>query len=174
MAGTHSHLETGVPIKCCQSAAGGENQMPVVTTCHRTPRAQTIPEIMHAAAIDRFGGPEVLTLHKLPVPTLEEGEVLIAIGTAGGGVCDAEIRGGLYPDGKPNFPLVLGTDGAGTVVAMGAHIRRFRIGDAVYSYSFLNPKGGFYAEYVAVSAEKVAPVPAGLDLKEAGAIPTTG
>src|SRR2546421_617319 len=41
-------------------------------------------------------------------------------------------------------------------------------------YSFANPKGGFYAEYVAVAAEKVAPVPGGLDLERAGAIPTTG
>jgi NADPH2:quinone reductase len=116
----------------------------------------------------------VLTIHTLPVPELDTGEVLIAIDTAGVGVWDAEMRAGWVPDGHPKFPLVLGTDGSGTVVAMGSHIRRFKIGDSVYSYSFYNPKGGFYAEYVAVEAEKVAPVPRGLELREAGAIPTTG
>ncbi len=60
------------------------------------------------------------------------------------------------------------------MAAMGSHFRRFKIGDAVYSYSFLNPKGGFYADYVVVDGDKVAPVPRGLDLRQAGAIPTTG
>ena len=135
---------------------------------------RTVPEVMNAAAIDHFGGPEVLTLHRLPVPTLDHGEVLIALHAAGVGSWDADMRAGWHPDGKPKFPLVLGTDGAGTVAAMGAHVRRFRVGEAVYSYSFNNPKGGFYAEYVAVDADKVAPVPRGLDFLKAGAIPTTG
>jgi NADPH2:quinone reductase len=131
---------------------------------------------MKAAALERFGGPEVLSTHKVPVPALDPGEVLIALHTAGVGVWDADMRAGWLPGGAPKFPLVLGTDGAGKVVAMGSHIRHFKIGDPVYSYSFENPtgKGGFYAEYVAVDADKVAPVPRGLDLFEAGAIPTTG
>ncbi len=136
--------------------------------------AAEIPAIMNAAAIDRFGGPEVLTLHKLPVPEVDKGEVLIALDTAGVGVWDAEMRAGWYPGGHPRFPLVLGTDGSGKVVTMGSHTRRFKVGEAVYSYSFANPKGGFYAEYVAVPAENAAPIPKGLTLREAGAIPTTG
>jgi NADPH2:quinone reductase len=55
---------------------------------------------------------------------------------------------------------------------MGSHIRRFKIGEAVYAYSFANPKGGFYDEYLA--AENVATIPKGLTMREAGAIPTTG
>jgi NADPH:quinone reductase-like Zn-dependent oxidoreductase len=133
-----------------------------------------VPQIMHAAAIDAFGGPEALTLHDLPVPALDKGEVLIALHTAGVGSWDAEMRAGWYPGGHPDFPLILGTDGSGKVAGMGSHIRRFRIGDAVYAYSFANPKGGFYAEYVAVAAERVAPIPKGLGMREAGAIPTTG
>jgi NADPH:quinone reductase-like Zn-dependent oxidoreductase len=129
---------------------------------------------MHAAAIDRFGGPEVLTLHILPVPTVDKGEVLIEMHTAGVGIWDAEMRAGWSPSGRTTFPLVLGTDGSGKVAAMGSHIRRFKIGDSVYAYSFDNPKGGFYAEYVAVAEENVAPVPRGLNLEQAGAIPTTG
>lgn len=137
-------------------------------------RAAAIPKTMRAAAIDRFGGPEVLSLHTLPVPDLDANEVLIRLDTAGVGVWDADMRAGWWPDGEPRFPLVLGTDGAGTIAAVGSRIRRLRVGDQVYSYSFANPKGGFYAEYVAVAAEKVAPVPEGLDLQRAGAIPTTG
>jgi NADPH:quinone reductase-like Zn-dependent oxidoreductase len=90
------------------------------------------------------------------------------------GIWDAEMRAGWYPGGQPRFPLVLGTDGSGKVATRGSHARQFEVGEAVYSYSFANPKGGFYAEYVAVAAEKVAPIPEGLTMREAGAIPTTG
>jgi NADPH:quinone reductase-like Zn-dependent oxidoreductase len=69
---------------------------------------------------------------------------------------------------------VLGTDGSGTVVAAGSRIRRLQVGDRVYAYSFDNPKGGFYAEYVAVLAGSAAHIPRRLNLEEAGAIPTTG
>jgi NADPH:quinone reductase-like Zn-dependent oxidoreductase len=143
-------------------------------TMPKARRAEAIPTTMRAAAIDRFGGPEVLTLHTLPVPTPDPNEVLIAVDTAGVGPWDADIRAGWYPGGEPHFPLVLGTDGAGTVAAVGSRIRRLKVGDEVYSYSWNNPKGGFYAEYVAVVAERVAHIPRGLDLEHAGAIPTTG
>lgn len=133
-----------------------------------------IPKTMRAAAIDRFGGPEVLGVHELPVPEIDASELLIALHTAGVGPWDAAIRGGRYPFGHPHFPLVLGTDGAGTVAAVGSRLRRFKVNDRVYSYSWNNPKGGFYAEYVAVVGEKVWHIPEVFDLEQAGAIPTTG
>jgi NADPH:quinone reductase-like Zn-dependent oxidoreductase len=108
----------------------------------------------------------------LPVP--DASEVLIALHAAGVGIWDVEMREGWWPGRPPRFPLVLGTDGAGTIAAVGSRIRRLKEGDQVYSYSFANPRGGFYAEYVAVAAEKVAPKPQVLDLEHAGAIPTTG
>jgi NADPH2:quinone reductase len=133
-----------------------------------------LPETMRAAGIDYFGGPEVLTIRSLPVPVPDPHELLIALHTAGVGEWDADMRGGWWPEGRPRFPVVLGTDGAGTIAAVGSRVRRLQVGDKVYAYSFKNPKGGFYAEYVAVPAANAAPVPDGLDLKRAGAIPTTG
>src|ERR1700733_9015400 len=133
-----------------------------------------VPEMMQAAAGDHFGGPEVLTPHVIPVPKIGPSEVLIAVNTAGVGRWDADIRAGWYPGKKPRFPLVLGTDGAGTVAAVGSRVRRFAVGDRVYAYAWLNPKGGFYAEYVAVAASAVSPVPQRLNLMHAGAMPTTG
>lgn len=136
--------------------------------------APLVPRTMRAAAIDRVGGPQVLKIQVLPVPALDEHEVLIAVDTAGVGSWDADMRRGWFPDGKPRFPLVLGTDGSGRIAAVGSRVRRFGVGDTVYAYSFANPKGGFYAEYVAVAATTVGWPPDHLTLREAGAIPTTG
>lgn len=129
---------------------------------------------MRAAAIDRFGGPGVLKIRELPVPVPSPREVLIELDTAGVGSWDADFRRGWWPAGRPRFPLVLGADGAGRVAAAGARSRRFKVGDRVYAYDYINPKGGFYAEYVAVRDEKVGHVPRRLDLKRAGAITVTG
>jgi NADPH:quinone reductase-like Zn-dependent oxidoreductase len=130
---------------------------------------------MQAMAIDRSGGPEVLTMHTLPVPVPTASEVLIAVHTAEVGGWDAEIRDGWSVDGKkPRFPLVLGAGGSGTVAALGSRVRRFQMGEPVYSYTWSNPKGGFYAEYVVVPAEDAATVPRALDLKHAGAVPVAG
>jgi len=145
------------------------------TTTIAAPRRQpTIPATMKTAAIDRFGPPEVLTPHVLPVPKAGPHEVLIAVHAAGVGIWDAKIRNGTWATGRERFPLVLGTDGAGVIVARGARVRRFRVDDRVWAYEYSNPKGGFYAEYVAVNTEHVATVPRGLDLLEAGAAAVTG
>jgi NADPH:quinone reductase-like Zn-dependent oxidoreductase len=149
-------------------------------TLRRPTRRQSIaarPEgrkMMKAAAIDRFGPPSVLALHTLPVPKPGPREVLIALFAAGVGVWDTDIRGGWWPKGRPKFPLVLGTDGAGIVAAKGTRVRRFDIGDYVWAYEFINPKGGFYAEYVAVNSENVGLIPKRLDLLQAGAGTVTG
>jgi NADPH:quinone reductase len=128
---------------------------------------------MKAAAIDRFGPPSLLKLHELPRPEPGPNEVLIELHAAGIGVWDADVRKGYWPSGRPKFPLVLGTDGAGTVAAKGARVRRFDIGERVWAYEFANPKGGFYAEYAAVSAERVGHVPRRLNLLQAGAATVT-
>ena len=133
-----------------------------------------VPKTMRAAAIDHAGDSSVLTLHVLPVPKPDANEVLIAVQTAGVGIWDVGLRKHPTEIQHSSFPLVLGTDGAGTIVAIGSAVRGFKIGDQVYAYSWDNPKGGFYAEYVAVPAERVGHVPKGLALSDAGAIGTTG
>ncbi len=129
---------------------------------------------MKAAAIDRFGPPKVLTLHNLSVPKPGPHDLLIALHAAGVGVWDAKLRdGSWWPGGRPKFPLVLGTDGAGIVVARGARVRRFSIGDRAWATS-TSRKGGCYAECVAVNARHVGHVPRRLDLLHAAAAAATG
>ena len=135
--------------------------------------AATLPQSMKAAAIDRAGGPEVLTVHTLAVPKPQADEVLIAVHTAGVAVWDAGVREHPSEITHARFPLVLGTDGSGLIAAVGAQVQGFKVGEQVYSYSWDNPQGGFYAEYVPVPAKLVGHVPVGLTLRDAGAIGTT-
>jgi NADPH:quinone reductase len=101
--------------------------------------------------------------------------MLVALHTAGVGSWDDSIRDGSWKTpGRPRFPLVPGVDGAGHVVKTGRRVTRFRPGDKVYAYEFGNPKGGFYAECVAVHQNSAGHVPHGLSLKEAGAAAATG
>jgi NADPH:quinone reductase-like Zn-dependent oxidoreductase len=123
---------------------------------------------MKAVAIDCSGGPEVLQLHDWPVPQIAATEVLIRIDTAGVGIWDAKVRDGSWSEGG-EFPTILGVDGSGVVVEVGARVRRLAPGDRVWTYDFGNAKGGFYAEFVAVPSTKVAPIPKTLDLRRAGA-----
>ena len=103
---------------------------------------QTMPSTMRSAAIDRFGGPEMLVLHMLPVPEVEPDEVLIRIESAGVAEWDPFEREGGFVEMlgmTPTFPYVLGTDGAGIVAAVGKQITGFKEGDKVYGASLANP-----------------------------------
>ncbi len=132
----------------------------------------SIPKTMKAAVIDKFGGPAVLHVARIPVPEPGEREILIRVRAAGVGSWDPWVReGGM---GGARFPQVLGSDGSGTVVAAGSKARRFKAGDRVYAYTFENPQGGFYAEYAAVPEDAAAVVPAGVSPDEAGGLAACG
>ncbi len=137
----------------------------------------SLPSAMQAVVIDGYGGPERLELRTVAVPTPAAGEVLIQVAAAGVGVWDVKQREGAMRSMEPNgglpFPVVLGADGAGVIAALGDGVVDFAIGDAVYGIAFLSPKGGFYAHYVAVPAEQVARIPAGMDRIQAGALGVT-
>jgi NADPH:quinone reductase len=133
-----------------------------------------IPDLMEVAAVDKFGPPSALTSHEVPVPRPSPREVLIALEWAGVGVWDLSIRDGSWKTDRPRFPLVPGVDGAGIVVAVGARVRRLRIGDRVYAYEFGNRKGGFYAQFAVARDDHVARIPEKLPTREAAAVVTTG
>lgn len=136
---------------------------------------QTMQATMRAVAMDRFGGIETLNVQGLPVPEVGPDEVLIHVESAGVGVWDTfEREGGFHEigwGGEPRFPYVLGSDGAGTVAAVGERVSGLKEGDRVYAFSVLNPKGGFYAEYAAVKEDLVSRIPDGLTTEQAGAAP---
>jgi NADPH:quinone reductase len=130
---------------------------------------------MRAAALDRFGGVENLQVKQLPVPEPGPDEVLLRVESAGVGVWDPIEREGEFAKmfgATPTFPYVLGSDGAGTVAAVGAQVHRFKEGDHAYAMALINPKGGFYAEYAAVKADHVSPIPKKLSVEQAGAMPS--
>lgn len=145
-----------------------------IKTAQPAARRQTRPKTMRAAALNRFGGPEMITPHTLPVPEVGPDEVVIRVESAGVGVWDPYEREGGFAElsgSEPKFPYVLGSDGAGTVAAVGERVRRFREGDRVYAFSLANPKGGFYAEYAAVKEDDVSLIPENLPTEQAGALP---
>jgi NADPH:quinone reductase-like Zn-dependent oxidoreductase len=130
---------------------------------------------MQAVTIDKYGGKEVLKINKIPAPEPGPGEVLIKVQAAGVGVWDELIREGRMKERFPlKFPVVLGADGAGSIEALGSGVRNFKVGDKVYGNGFMNPKGGFYAEYIALPEELVAPTPKSLPPVEAAALAVPG
>ena len=110
----------------------------------------------------------------LPVPEVGPDEVLIRVECGGRGpMGSVRARGRIRQVIRlePKFPYVLGSDGAGTVAAVGQRVKRFQPGDRVYAFTLMNPKGGSYAEYAAVKADDVSRIPGKLTTQQAGAMP---
>jgi NADPH2:quinone reductase len=125
---------------------------------------------MLAIEISKFGGPEVLVPVERPRPVAAAGEVLIQVAAAGVNRPDAMQRRGGYapPPGASDIP---GLEVAGTIteVGPGSDVGGYRIGDEVCALV----SGGGYAEFCAAPAVQCLPVPRGLDMVAAGAIPET-
>ncbi len=127
-----------------------------------------IPDVMSCIEIAAAGGPEVLCPVQRPVPRPEPGEVLIKVAAAGINGPDIYQRQGLYP-APPGASDLPGLEAAGTVVMVGADVTRWRVGDRVCALL----GGGGYAEYCTAPAGQCLPVPAGLSMVEAAALPET-
>jgi len=128
-----------------------------------------LPKLMKAAVVDAPGPANVLQLKDVPLPSLPRNHVIIALEDAGVGIWDAEQRAGSFGKIKPG--TILGADGSGTIAAVGSDVSGFSVGDRVYSYSYGNSGGGFYAEYVSVPAERVGLVPTQMKTAIAGGMP---
>ena len=110
---------------------------------------------MKAIQIKQTGGPEVMELAEVPVPQPKSNEVVVKIKAAGVNFIDVYNREGHY---KAPLPLILGQEGAGTVIAVGTESHGFAVGDPVAYSSVL----GSYAEYAAVPADRLVKIPPGV------------
>ena len=127
-----------------------------------------LPETMTAIAIPKPGGPEALKPETRPLPKPGPTEVLVRVAAAGVNRPDVMQRMGMYPP-PPGAPDIPGLEIAGEVVALGDKVTRLRTGDKVCA---LVPGGG-YAEYCVADEAIALPVPKGLSMIEAAALPET-
>ncbi|MEU5533641.1 NAD(P)H-quinone oxidoreductase [Streptomyces sp. NPDC020362] len=121
---------------------------------------------MHAITIPEPGGPEALVWDEVPDPVPAEGEVLVEVVASAVNRADILQRQGFYnpPPGASPYP---GLECSGRIVALGSGVSGWAVGDEVCALL----AGGGYAEKVAVPAGQLLPVPAGVDLKQAAALP---
>jgi len=123
---------------------------------------------MHAVVISEPGGPEVLQWTEVPDPRPGPGEVVVEVAAAGVNRADLMQRQGHYPP-PPGAPPYPGLECSGTVTALGDGVSGWQVGEQVCALL----SGGGYAERVAVPAGQLLPVPAGVTLIEAAALPET-
>ncbi len=128
----------------------------------------SIPKTMTAIAITTPGAPDVLQPREMPTPEPGPGQILVKVAAAGVNRPDVMQRAGAYPS-PPGHSPIPGLEMAGTVAAVGQGVTRHKAGDKVTA--LLN--GGGYAEYAIAEEGAALPVPAGLGMVEAGAIPET-
>jgi NADPH2:quinone reductase len=127
-----------------------------------------LPSLMRQVVFDGAGGPDVIRIAEAPVPRPSSGKVLVEVVAAGINRADLMQRAGHYPP-PPGESEVPGMEIAGHVAALGEGVTGLRLGDAVCA---LLGSGG-YAEYALADAALCLPVPWGLSLIEAAALPET-
>jgi len=129
---------------------------------------------MKAAFLETTGAPDVLKYGDLPTPTPKAGELLIRVATAALNPIDTYIRAGIVKMQLP-MPFITASDVAGTVEAVGAGVKRFKIGDRVWgSNQGLLGRQGTCAEYVCASEEFFYATPTGVSDDDAAAVALVG
>ena len=128
---------------------------------------------MQAVVIDGHGGSHALRLARVPVPEPGPGEIRVKVAYAGVNPADwKDMEGMLQGFYDTNFPHILGFDAAGTVDAVGAGVKDFVPGERVFTTSdHGDGVDGSWAEYLLVSAPRLAKIPDGLDFVDAAAAP---
>jgi NADPH:quinone reductase len=117
---------------------------------------------MKAIQVKQVGGPEAMELVELPVPQPKANEVVVKLAASGVNFIDVYFREGRY---KTQLPFVPGQEGAGSVIAVGAEVKSVKVGDRVAWTAVL----GSYAEYAALPADRLVPVPQGVSEESAAA-----
>jgi len=117
---------------------------------------------MKAVQVKQVGGPEVMEVVELPVPQPKANEAVVKLAAAGVNFIDVYYREGRY---KAPLPFVLGQEGAGVVTAVGTEVKSVKVADRVAWTAQL----GSYAEYAAVPADRLVPIPPGVSDHEAAA-----
>lgn len=124
---------------------------------------------MKAVVMNETGDVDVLALTELPDPVPGPGQVLVQIAVAGINFMDIGVRRGMAWNELPN-PKILGVEGAGRVLALGAGVEGFSIGQRVaWVYA-----PGSYAKKIAIAASSLVPIPDGIDDKTAAAVMMQG
>lgn len=131
---------------------------------------------MQAAFIERYGRTDVLQVGERPKPTPAPDQVLVKVKAASINPRDWLLMRGIYPFKKlaEPFPIVLGSDMAGTIVALGDQVTSYAVGDDVFGMQPARDKFGAFAEYVAIKASAVALKPADISHADAAAMPCAG
>ncbi len=130
--------------------------------------ANSIPETMTAVEIQGKGGPDVLVATQVATPNPGPGQILIKVAAAGVNRPDIQQRIGAYPP-PPGHSKLPGLEVAGHVAAIGDGVARWKVGDAVCALV----NGGGYASYTIAEEPVALPIPAGVDMVHAAALPET-
>lgn len=125
---------------------------------------------MQALVLTTFAAP--MSIAHLPVPQPGPGQILVRIAASGVNPLDTKIAAGAAPHARPSLPTILGIDVAGTVAAVGDGVTTFHVGATVYGMAGgIGGIQGSLAEYGVFDAALLAPVPLGLSMREAAALP---
>ncbi len=121
---------------------------------------------MKAIVIEKFGGPEVLTLKDIEIPPIKSNQVLIRVAAAAVNFADIKTRKGEF-HGASKPPVIPGLDVAGTVEAVGDEVMTLKKGDRVIAF----PNNGSYAEYTIADERLTFPISDAIDFENAAASP---
>ena len=122
---------------------------------------------MKTIQVQRIGGPEVMEMMELPVPQPKANEAVVKLAASGVNFIDVYFREGRY---KTALPFVPGQEGAGVVTEVGAETKSVKVGDCV-AWTGLQ---GAYAEYAAVPADRLVPIPPRVSEQQAAAVMLQG
>jgi len=132
-------------------------------------------DFMKAMVINSYGGPEQLHYENVPIPEVNEGEILVKVLGASVNPIDCKLASGALRPVMNNMavalPWIPGCDFCGIIEAVGKDILEFKKGDEVYGNC---PSGGAYAQYVKVKAEWISPKPLRLEFLQAAVVPVAG